>query len=119
MSDLHVKRGDSIVLAVGPVLKADGSVQDITGHSLRFTAKNRITDTDGVAPITGTTAGGQIVITDGPGGLARVTIPAAQTDGFTTDRVLLWDLQISDPSGVVKTLDSGKLIVTRDVTRTT
>lgn len=118
MSDLRVKRGDSIVLAVGPVLKADGTVQDITGHTLRFTAKDRLDDLDAAAIITGSTADGRITITDGPGGLARVAIPAAVTSGFTTDRALHWDIQISDPGGVVKTLDFGKLLVTRDVTRT-
>lgn len=118
MTDLRVTRGDTITLAVGPVLKGDGTVQDITGHSLRFTAKVRKDDADVAAPIAGSTAGGQITITDGPGGLAVVAIPAAQTDGFLTDRTLHWDLQIADPGGTVKTLDSGKLIVTRDVTRT-
>jgi hypothetical protein len=118
MTDLRVPRGDSIVLAVGPVLKADGTVQDITGHTLRFTAKDRLDDLDAAAVISGSTIGGQITITDGPGGLARVTIPAAATAGFTADRALHWDVQISDPGGVVKTLDSGKLLVVRDVTRT-
>lgn len=118
MTTLRVHRGDTIVLAVGPVIRGDGTVQDITGHSLRFTAKERLSDADGAAVISGSTVGGEVEITDGPGGLAVVRIPPAQTDGFAADRTLLWDLQISDPGGVVKTLDSGKLIVTRDVTRT-
>jgi hypothetical protein len=119
MSDLRVKRGDSIVLAVGPVLKSDLSPQDITGHTIRFTAKARLDDADGAAVIQGSTIGGDVDITDGPAGMAEVNIPPAATAGFTSDRVLHWDLQIADPFGTTKTLDSGKLIVERDVTRTT
>jgi hypothetical protein len=118
VTELRVKRGDTIELAVGPVLKGDGSVQDITGHSLRFTAKDRLDDPDGAAIISGSTATTEIIIVDGPGGRAEVQIPPAATSGFTTDRVLHWDLQIADPGGVTKTLDSGKLLVERDVTRT-
>lgn len=118
MSDLRVKRGDTINLAVGPVLKADKSVQDITGHTLRFTAKNRLDDLDGAAVLSGSTADGRITITDGPGGLAEVAIPGSTTSGFTAARTLHWDLQISDPGGRVRTLDFGRLIVTRDVTLT-
>lgn len=118
MSDLRVKRGDTIRLAVGPVMKADGTVQNITGHTLRFTAKDRLADLDAAAILSGSTIDARIVITNGAAGLAEVSIPAALTAGFTSDRVLHWDLQIADPGGVTKTLDSGKLIVERDVTRT-
>jgi hypothetical protein len=112
VSDLRVKRGDSIPLTVGPILQADGDVQDITGYTITFTAKDRLSDADGAAIIT---QGG--TITDGPAGLGLVTIPPASTSGFTTDRALHWDVQIRDPAGATKTVDSGKLIVERDVTR--
>jgi hypothetical protein len=117
MTDLRVKRGDTISLAVGPVRAADGSVQNITGHTLRFTAKAKLSDADGAALVAGSTADGRIVITNGLAGLALVSIPASVTDGFTADRVLHWDIQDTDPGGAKKTLDSGKLIVERDVTR--
>lgn len=112
MSDLRVRRGDTIPLQVGPILKADGTVQDISGYTITFTAKNRLDDLDAAAIIT--QAG---VVTNGPAGLALVTIPPAATSSFTTDRVLHWDVQIRDGAGATKTVDSGKLIVERDVTR--
>jgi hypothetical protein len=118
VSDLVTKRGDTIELHVGPVLKGDQTVQNITGHTIRFTAKAKLDDVDGAAVISGSTADSRIVITDGPGGLFEVRIPPAATSGFTADRTLHWDLQISDPAGTVRTLDFGKLLVTRDVTRT-
>jgi hypothetical protein len=119
MTDHRIKRGDSIEFDVGPVLKADGSVQDITGLRLRFTAKDRLDDLDAAAIIVGSTIDGRITITDGPGGYAHVEIPPSATSAFTTDRALHWDIQIAEPvaDGTTKTLDSGKLIVERDVTR--
>lgn len=110
-----MKRGDTIELHVGPVLKADQTVQDITGHTIRFTAKERLSDLDAAAVIA--SAPENVTLVDGPGGLATIAIPPAATSGFTADRVLHWDLQISDPAGRVRTLDSGKLIVERDVTQ--
>lgn len=112
MTDLRIFRGDDLDLVVGPVLKGDGSVQNITGYSVKFTAKDRITDADGSAVIS--TNG---TVTNGPAGLGAVSIPGIATDGFTADRVLLWDVQITDPGGKKKTVDSGKLYVVRDVTR--
>lgn len=112
MSDLRVKRGDTILLRVGPILKPDRSVQDISGYEIRFTAKQRLDDDDVDAVIA------EIgVVDDGPAGLGSVTVPPAKTAGFTTDRVLHWDVQIRDGAGATKTVDSGKLFVDRDVTR--
>lgn len=112
MTDYTMKRGDSFTLDVGPVRTSAGAVQNIAGFTIRFTAKDRLDDADGAAIIAGTGA-----IDDGPAGLGHVTIPPAATNGFTADRVLHWDLQLADPTGPVKTLDAGKLIVERDVTR--
>jgi hypothetical protein len=119
VSVLRLKRGDTLQLAVGPVLKADGSVQDITGHTLRFSAKDRSTDLDNAAILSGAIGSG-ITITNGPAGLALVVIATAAVTVPTNTgfRVLLWDVQIADPAGVTRTLDSGKLIIERDVTQT-
>lgn len=119
MTRLRIHRGDTIELDVGPVRNRAGVVQDISGHTLRFTAKDRLEDPDNLAVLSGSTAGGQITITDGPGGLARVVIPAAASAAFTSDRALYWDVQITDPDGRNRTLDSGILDVVRDVTRAT
>lgn len=119
MTDLKKKRGDSIRLAVGPVLKPDGTIQNLTGLVLRFTAKDRLSDSDGAAILTGSTADGRISITDAAGGMALVVIPGSLTAAFPDDRVLHWDVQLADPGGTItETLDSGRLFIERDVTRT-
>jgi hypothetical protein len=114
---LYLKRGDTLDLTVGPVLDDLGAAQDLTGSTVRFTAKDRLDDLDASAVITATgtnrTQSGDTL------GVADVSVPPAATSGFTVDRVLHWDVQVSQPSGRTKTLDSGLLYVTRDVTRAT
>ncbi len=117
MTVLRMRQGDTLTLDVGPVVDAAGVVQNITGATIRFTAKERIADLDAAALLAGSTADGRVVITDAPGGLARVTIPAALSNTLG-GRVLVWDVQLSLPTGLVKTLDDGTLIIGRDVTRT-
>lgn len=111
MTQLIAFRGDTITLDIGPVTDPDGNVQNITGHTVKFTARDRVGDVAAVLE-----ADGEIV--DGPAGLASVEIPAAATDAFTADRVLVWDVQLTDPDGRRRTVDSGTLQVRRDVTRT-
>ncbi len=120
MTKLKLKRGDTLDLTVGPLLSDLGVAQSLTGSTVRFTAKDRLDDADGAAVLTGSTADGRITLPDQTGplkGYAYVSIPPAATDGFTTDRVLHWDVQASQPTGRKTTLDEGLLYVTRDVTR--
>ena len=117
MSDLRVKRGDSIKLALGPILDQYGNVQNITGATIRFTAKAKLSDLDAAAVITGSTADGRVTIPSGADGRAYVNIPGTATAGFTRDRVLHWDVQLFSGGDTV-TIDEGVLYVKRDVTLT-
>lgn len=119
MTDLRLIRGDTWVLAVD-AKKADGTVQSLVGATLRFMAKLRKEDDDGLALITKTTgAGAGIEITDDEAGLATVTI-GANTTGDGMPDVLHWDLQLSLPGpeeAEVRTLAMGRIYVVQDVTR--
>jgi hypothetical protein len=115
MTVLRARRGDEIKIGV-EVVQEDGSQQDLTGSTLRFTAKDRASDPDGSAILAKFSPDGGITIDDAPAGLATVTIAAADTAGFTGPRTLLWDIQMTSGT-VVKTLDDGKLYVLPDVTR--
>ncbi len=121
MTTLRAAHGDTLTLDIGPVVDRAGIVQDITGATLRFTAKARAADLDADAILTGSTIDGRIAVTNGPGGLARVTIPstamAAIVLSASGTAVLLWDVQLT-LSSLVKTLDAGSLIVSQDITRT-
>jgi len=116
VSDLRIARGDKVALSI-KAKKADGTPQPLTGAVLTFTAKDRLTDADpGV--FQKTSPAGGITIDDAANGLATVTIAAADTSGFAGPRTLYWDVQMDvAATGDKKTLDSGKLSVSPDVTR--
>jgi hypothetical protein len=116
VSDLTVKRGDTITLAIA-AKKADGTAQSLVGKTLIFTAKDRLSDAD--PGVFQKAIGSGIVVDNAAGGLATVTIAPADTSGFTGPRTLLWDIQMTDQAtSDKKTLDEGKLYVRPDVTRT-
>jgi hypothetical protein len=116
---LELHRGDSAEWEF-PVLKADGTAQDITGCSFRFTVKGRVDDLDDDAVISATTANGKCVITNAAAGLMEVRLVPADTDALAVypPTVLLWDLQVRDAASKVWTVASGKLLVRPDISRT-
>lgn len=113
---LKIERGDGPSFDIAAV-KEDGTAQDITGSTLWFTAKHRLTDIDDAAVIRKSTTDGSITIVDGPGGIARVRLSGADTQGMTSLIVLHWDVQAKDPAGAIITLARGRLFIRPDVTR--
>jgi hypothetical protein len=118
MTRLEMFRGDDESFDVS-VYEVDGTTPvDLTGATLRFTAKRRVSDADLDAVIELTTDDGTITVTNAGQGKARLDVPAAQTFDLTRDLRLLWDLQITDIADKVRTVATGDLIIRRDVTRT-
>lgn len=116
MTDLYMKRGDDASFSV-EVTALDGvTPQTIAGATLKFTAKDRLSDAD-VDAIIALVTGSGIVHDDEPNGLATITIPKTSTSGFSADRTLVWDLQVTGAGGEVKTVDSGRIFVQLDVTQ--
>ena len=116
MTALSMTRGDDESFDVVVKNKA-GAVVDITGMSLRFTAKRRVTDPDDDAVIT-TTTGSGLTTTNASQGQARIDIDAADTDDLTETVVLSWDIQGTDELNKVRTLAHGRLRIGADVSRT-
>lgn len=56
-----------------------GAVDDISGFSLSWLVKKRVSDLDASALITKTTASGGITITDGPNGICLVSVLDSDT----------------------------------------
>lgn len=108
----RVTRGDRFRVAVQDLTAPDGSVADVTGHTLRFTAKDREDDLDADAVISATQ-----VVADGSAGTAEMFVPGAATSGFSGLRALYYDVQLSDPSGNAKTFECGILLVDADISR--
>jgi hypothetical protein len=118
MSDLTIYRSDTVKLNLA--VTSGGSIYNLTGSSIWFTAKNQYSDLDAAAVFQKSTLNGGIVITNPTQGIAQVTIASADTllvPNLKT--ILVWDAQIKDSQGNIYTIASGRLIVLPEVTRTT
>jgi hypothetical protein len=110
-------RGDTQLVDVLVTDPDTGNPVDISTMSLRFTAKYRTTDADDEAIIAKTSDYGGIVI-GGQTGEAVVTIDPEDTIDLTKTTQLLWDLQVTDVSGAVRTAAAGRIIISADVSIT-
>ncbi len=114
--NLRMKRGDTPTFRL-LVMDRSGVPFNITNFGIWLTAKDNVGDADpGVFQLT--SVGGDIVITNGPGGEAEITPPELATSVFTTDRTLYYDVQIRNAALTrTYTVCAGTLQVLRDVTR--
>jgi len=90
---------------------------DITGCSLRFTAKRSLQDSDANAVFQVVTPT-EIVITNGPGGLCTINVASTDTNTETQAIRCYCDLQLVDTFGNVSTTATGTLLIKMDVTET-
>ena len=119
MADLTMHRGDSLVLNIAVADPDTGDPVNLTGATLRLTAKRSLKDADSDAIVVLTTGTG-ITVTDASGGLAEAEIePDATDDLGNVTLALAWDLQLTTTEGRVFTVASGTLTITPDVSRTT
>ena len=89
----------------------------LVGVTLWMTLKSALADADpGLVQIRSDGVSPGVVITDGTH--ATFTLTPAQTNALPTT-ALFYDVQVKLPSGDVYTTQSGRFIVTADVTRTT
>lgn len=106
--NLTVYRGDTLVLDVVLTDTTTGLVLDLTGYSalaqIRATADAASADASLAAVLT--PAEGKVTLTLSAAASAALTI----TTG-------VWDLQLTDGSGVVRTYLAGSVTVTPDVSR--
>lgn len=115
MAALEMARGDSLSLNLA--VTSGGVPLTLVGKSLRFVAKRGVGDSDASAVITKTTPTG-IVVTDAPGGLARIDLLPADTSALPAlPELLVWDIQLINGSAVY-TIESGTLLVKPDVSVT-
>lgn len=108
-------RGDTEV--IDAAITVNGVAVNITGCSLKFTAKRSVSDTDADAVFQLTTPV-EIVITNGPAGLCTITIASLDTSALLVPTLCYCDLQLVDTLGNVSTTATGTLMIKVDVTRT-
>lgn len=116
MSDVTIRRGDSRVLAITDAVDAAGAAYAWTDDQIRFTVKRSLADSDAEAVFQKTRESGAIV--PGAAGEATIRIDPADTAGLPDQAIVLeWDLQVTTAAGDVHTLDSGRITVDPEVTR--
>lgn len=117
MSLLSIVRGDRKVFSIA-LTDSDGDPIDLDLLTLTFTAKENVLDLvpllekvsgDGIehAANQSTTGKGLATLTIDPADTADLT--ALRTDGE-------WDVQIDDGAGDVRTVLSGRIVITADIT---
>lgn len=122
MTTLRLTMADDFVYIV-TIQDEDGVAYNLVDCTLWWTAKRRKSDDDSAAIaklywISGGASDGITVVTPA-NGQATIRLTPTQTDDFTA-YPHVWDLQLKDASGVIRTVDSGVLYVSRSVTvRTT
>lgn len=124
----QVYRGDTIIL---PIWEArdfyayapePGTLLDLNGATLWFTAKTDLAHGDGAPQvIQHTTGDGGIVLIEPTLGLFQVTIDASKTQSLEDDTAFIYDVQVRTalPAPRTVTVKRGTLTVIRDVTRAT
>lgn len=108
-------RGDTEAFDAAVTLS--GVAVDITGCSLKFTAKRSVSDTDADAVFQLVTPT-EIVITNGPAGLCTINVASLDTSALLVPTLCYCDLQLVDTLGNVSTTTTGTLMIKVDVTRT-
>ena len=110
MSKITFYRGDTATINVAL------TDTDLTGGSVFFTAKSEVDDsaTDSTAVVTKKVTSH----TDPTAGETTITLSASDTNGITPG-IYEYDIQIVLASGVVSTVQVGKMEVKGDITRRT
>jgi hypothetical protein len=112
-----MSRGDTAAFDIA-CTAADGSVLNLDGCSLWFTAKNSVLDSDEAA-VFQKTIGDGITVTDEQGGLATIVLAHDDTKSLGENTILQYDLQVKDAFNGIYTISRGTLVVEADVTIST
>ena len=114
----RIFRGDTIILE--GTVSQEGVAVNLAGHSIWFTAKPQITDTDAAGSTIQKTVGSGIVVVDAANGEIRITLSPSDTAGINNDTTYQCDVQIKNTStGEISTVARGTMVVERDVTQAT
>lgn len=116
MTDLVMYRGDDRSFTI-----TTQGLPDLTGATIKFTAKLKVTDPDTSAVIALVTPTEVEIISPTA---FRVNIPAALTDALLKETTLVWDTQIvianetrTLPDASLNASTLGTLLIRMDVTR--
>ena len=107
--NIKVYRGDTIRATEFTYKEGGVAVNISAGYSIAAQIRLRQDDPTILKSFT-------VVITDGVAGKFTIFMAAADTAALPP-KTLYWDLQVTSPSGHVRTFVKGKVTVSKDVTR--
>lgn len=123
MTARSMPRGDTLAFVVqvtNPLYEGDVPL-DVTGWKFYFTVKRWVSEPDQYAVHQDSTTSGSglvAIVTPATLGKVSVAMPAAKTILFPdTPTTLVYDVEGIDVAGNVRTVDSGTIKVSPDVTR--
>src|SRR5512144_1093161 len=96
--DIDIRRGDDVVLQITFLQAATREPYDVTGWTMASKVKASY---GGATWVTG------IVTHNDAGGVVRILYPTLQTSLLTPGDIGVWDLQGTDPDGLIRTLIGG------------
>lgn len=116
---LTIVRGTTPLLDHGQAM-TNGIVQNLSGWTLRFTAKRKTSDSQAQAVIAKHSGvGGGMTITNAAEGRSETLILSTDTASITERTVLEYDIEGTDAVGGIYQFERGQLIVELDVTTAT
>lgn len=117
MADITVFRGDTIDLDLTITTGSNSGAANLSGATLFFTLKERVSDSDAQAALKKQTPSGSgITITNTGAGLATVNIPTGDSYYFKTGPYH-YGIQLKDASSNIFTITTGLFNVKADITR--
>ena len=111
MADIELFRGDQDSFIFH--LRQNNKVIDVTAEDIAASFRERLSD---AAPLFTLTVGAGITKTDPGNGQISLDFTPARTSGFTTSKVLIFDVQLKNGAGQPRTVFQGTCLVKRDMT---
>lgn len=108
MSTINHTAGDTIEIDVD-IVNRDGEPVVLDGSEFTFTGRT----SDGVVILKTELDG--ITINEDVVGRVGITLDPEDTDAFTAPRNILWDLQMIDVFGAVRTVAKGRIAISLQV----
>jgi hypothetical protein len=111
ITNLNMIKGDDYSAVI--TIYKNNVIEDITGYTITFTLKNKVTDPDSIAVYQ------QVITThtDPSAGKTTLLIPSDTTRTFS-NKTYVYDVQMVDTDDNVKTIMRGDFKVNWDVTTT-
>lgn len=106
---LTIIRGDDVNLGV-TLKDGEGEVIDITGYTVYFTAKKKLSDPDSDAIIAKEVTDHE----DPENGVTNIALSSTETD--IEDDIYYWDIQLKDTDDLISSSAYGQMRVRKDVT---